>query len=185
MEVSQLEKLVREITGNILEIYLPEDPNCKYSNYTRVNGELNPSTKYGVKVNRDSYIEYNFTTSKNPETFIKTFITQYISKYEMKQGTTEFIDGKVVFVYPKKAEVINRLTTDRVTKYHYYTTLYGIGIFSLFTANIAKATEKLAEHLKKQGVEYHNEHSDAHWVYRFVISKGVETHNNILNNFNI
>lgn len=185
MEVRQLEKLAREITGKLLEIYIPEDPTCKYTNYRKAEGELKPSTKYGVMIERGYGIQYDFKTTKNPETFVKTFMTQYVSKYAVKQPKWETVDGQVCMVYPKKEEVIKQLTTDRVTKYHYYTTLYGIGMFAWFTQDITKATEALRKYLTDKGISYSNEYSEKHWAYRFVINKDVETHNNLLNQFSL
>ena len=56
-------------------------------------------------------------------------------------------------------------------------------MFAFFTKDIAIATAKLAKYLKENNISYSNEYSDAGWAYRFVISKKVEEHNELLKNF--
>jgi hypothetical protein len=181
MNSLQFENLAKEITGLNVKIYKPENPNDKWTSYLKFNGILEPSTKYGIYF--EDIIQYDFKTTKKVETFFKSFINQHIRKYEMKLATYEFVDGQVVAVYPKKEEVIKKYTSDRVSKYHYYTTLYGIGMFAIFTKDIAKATVELAKYLKSNDIKYYNEYSDAGWAYRFVINDKVENHNELLDNF--
>tara|TARA_R110002012_G_C11540162_1_gene601338 strand:+ start:360 stop:914 length:555 start_codon:yes stop_codon:yes gene_type:complete len=181
MDTVQFENLAKEITGLNIKVYEPVDPGCKYTSYVKFNGILEPSKKYGIYF--EESIQYDFKTTKKIETFFKSFINQHISKYEMKLPKYEFIEGKVVAIYPKKQDVIKKYTSNRVSKYHYYTTLYGIGMFAFFTKDIAIATAKLAKYLKDNNISYSNEYSDAGWAYRFVIGKKVEEHNDLLKNF--
>ena len=53
-----------------------------------------------------------------------------------------------------------------------YPTTYGIGICTLFRSRsgVDEDVTKVADALSSLGIEYRNEYSDEHWVYRFVIS---------------
>tara|TARA_R110002020_G_scaffold116709_1_gene267390 strand:+ start:38 stop:589 length:552 start_codon:yes stop_codon:yes gene_type:complete len=179
----QFENLAKEITGLDIKIFLPVDPKCKYTNYNKFDGVLKNSTKYGIYF--DGSIQYDFKTTKKTETFFKSFINQHISKYELKIPKYDILNGQVIEVYPKKQDIIKKYTSNRVTKYHFYTTLYGIGMFAFFTKDIALATLELTKYLKSKNIEYKNEYSDAGWVYRFVINKDIEIHNNLLNNLKL
>ena len=183
MDSLTFEKLAYEITGKNIQLFYPENENNKFTPYYRFSGFLEPSKKYGIYF--DNQIQFDFKTTKKVETFFKSFINQHIRKYEMKQPSFKMINGKVEYVYPKKEDVIKKYTSDRVTKYHYYTTLYGIGMFAFFTKDIVKATLKLAKYLESKGIKYSNEYSDAGWAYRFVIDKKIEEHNELLNEFNL
>jgi hypothetical protein len=184
MKAQQFENLAQEVTGQRIQLYEPHNPNDKWSSYSKFNGDLQPSTKYGININNEGII-YDFKTTTKVETFFKSFINQHIQKYEMKQMNFELIDGKVHTIYPTKEEVVKKYTTDRVTKYHYYTTLYGIGMFAFFTKDVAIATANLAKYLNDKGIKFYNEYSDAGWAYRFVIGKKVEEHNLLLENFEL
>lgn len=50
-----------------------------------------------------------------------------------------------------------------------YAASYGVGVDTLFDKE--KEGERVAEKLKKLGLKYRTEYSDAGWVYRFIISK--------------
>lgn len=183
MTHKHFQKLAYEVTRKNIVLYKYINEYEKYRGMVPISGDLQPSTSYGVCIG-DS-IEYTFKTTKNSETFFKSFINQHIRKYEMKQPKWgQLPDGSLGWIYPKKEEVVKKYTTDRVSKYHYYTTLYGIGMFAFFTKDIVKATVKLAKYLESKGIKYYNEFSDRGWAYRFVINKDVETHNELLNDFN-
>lgn len=53
-----------------------------------------------------------------------------------------------------------------------YPTTYGIGICTLFRsrAGVDEDVAKVADALSSLGIEYRNEYSNEHWVYRFIIS---------------
>lgn len=136
---------------------------------------LKASTIYGISIG-DLGIMYNFKTTKKPETFMKSFINQHIRKYEMSLYGNE---------NKTKKDIVESFMSDRVTKYNYYTTLYGIGTFCYFTRDITKATKEMKDYLNSKGIPFSNEFSDANWVYRFVINKPVEDHNDLLENFNL
>ena len=185
METINLENLAKKITGLNIKIFIPDNPNDKYTYYNRFNGVLSEETVYGVQI--DDCIEYTFKTTKKVETFFKSFINQHIRKYEMKQGFWGYIDDSknLGWVYPKKETIVKKLISDRVSKYHYYTTLYGIGMFAYFTRDVKNATKNLSEYLDSKNINYTNEFSEAGWVYRFVINSEVKNHNKLLENFNI
>jgi hypothetical protein len=66
----------------------------------------------------------------------------------------------------------------------FYTTLYGIWFWALFSSKQdVKVAKELHEYLKGKSIQFKNEWSDAGWVYRFVINSGVEIHNQLLLNF--
>ncbi len=183
MTANDFNKFASEFTGLNIHISKPDDLTKWASYYTvPLNNELEPSTKYGI-CNEDG-VMYDFKTTKKIDTFLKSFVNQHINKYELKQCRYELIDGQVVEIKPKKSDILKKYTEqNRVNKYFFYTTLYGIGMFAIFTKNIAESTVELAKYLKAKNIEYYNEYSDAGWAYRFVINKDVNTHNNLLESF--
>lgn len=135
---------------------------------------------YGIAI--DGSIEFDFKTGKREDTILKTFVTQFINKYECKRMVIK--DGE--FHYPDKKEVIAKLKdSNRVNKYFFYTTLYGIGYFCFFMGEktFNETNNKLSKYLVNKGIAFNNEFSDAAWVYRFVINKDVEKHNQLLKEF--
>ena len=183
MTALEFNNFAKEFTGLRIEIYKPQDLT-KWAIYRRLsdNAILEPSTKYGICIQNE--LLYDFKTTKKIDTFLKSFVNQHINKYEMNQGTYELINGCAEFVTPKKEDVIKKYTNqNRVNKFFFYTTLYGIGMFAFFTKNVKEVTSPLAEYLKTKNISYNNEYSDAGWVYRFVINKDVDKHNKLLEGF--
>ena len=96
------------------------------------------------------------------------------------------LDGK--HIGEAVGEIIAKLkNSNRVSKYFFYTTLYGIGYFCIFMSKdtFDKTNKNLADYLKSKNIEFKNEFSDAGWVYRFVINKDVEIHNTLLDEFDL
>ena len=183
MTATEFNNFATEFTGLRIKIYKPQDLT-KWAIYSPLsnNAVLEPSTKYGICIKNE--LLYDFKTTKKVDTFLKSFVNQHINKYEMKQGTYEIINGFAEFVTPKKEDILKKYTNqNRVSKYFFYTTLYGIGMFAIFTRDIKSATSVLAEYLKSKNIQYSNEYSDAGWAYRFVINKDVDTHNKLLEGF--
>ena len=60
-----------------------------------------------------------------------------------------------------------------------YPTTYGIGVWIFYNFHAEEDIQKVENILKEKGVEYYNEYSDKHWVYRFKISKKEENVNKI------
>ena len=153
---------------------------CEYSkDFTDI--ELN--TTYGVCINGNS-IDFDFKTGKNEDTIYKTFITQFINKYEMKRVV--LIDGEIRT--KTKQECLQEFkNSNRINKYFFYTTLYGIGFFSYFMNNdlINDTVLSIGKYLKENNITFKNETSEAGWVTRLVIKKDIQIHNNLLENYNL
>lgn len=137
---------------------------------------------YGVCINGGS-VDFVFKTGKNEDTFFKSFITQFISKFEMKR--TVLINGEIRC--KTKEECIKEFkNNNRVSKYIFYTTLYGIGFFSYFM-NIETEIDTMnliGKYLKSKGIQFKPEKSEAGWVTRLIINKDVSIHNKLLTEFN-
>lgn len=52
-----------------------------------------------------------------------------------------------------------------------YPTTYGIGVWVFYNYHAKECIDTVTELLKKYGIEYYNEFSEARWVFRFKISK--------------
>jgi len=59
-------------------------------------------------------------------------------------------------------------------KFSVYPTTYGIGLHVMFSREPRKLMETISSELSKKNIEHHTEYSDAHYVFRFVISKSSE-----------
>lgn len=180
---TDLEQFAKDVTGKHIKIFIQTGfGKSWYSQVFNSNfSTIEPETSYGVSVN-DNDIVYVFKTGKNRDSFLKSFLTQYISKYEMKQSVWK--DGEIV--KPTKEDVINKLrVNDRVYKSCFYTTLYGIGFFCflLSTDGFNKVKKVMGDYLDSLGIPYQNEFSEAGWVFRFLIGKDVNYHNEILEKF--
>lgn len=76
-------------------------------------------------------------------------------------------------VYQNFSKYFAKLVDDN--SFSIYPTSYGIGVSVLFFSRHDKpAIDGLKDILNKTGIKYSNEYSDAHWVYRFKISKSKE-----------
>jgi len=185
MEATQLINLTRDIFEVGIKIYLQTVPGKWWeSEYEEAKEPIKTNSIYGICVDGSTSIDYDFKTGKKEDNILKTFISQFISKYQCKQ----FIIKNNNFVYPTKKEVINSLkNSNRVSKYYFYTTLYGIGYFCIFmsTDKFNETNKLLSTYLKSKNILFTNEYSDANWVYRFVINKDVSIHNELLNNFKL
>lgn len=182
MKKSDLENFASDIVGKRVQILKPED-NSKFATYKNNFSEIEPEQKYGVYF--DGLIVYDFKTGKTEDNFYKSFVTQFINKCAIKQQ--QFIDGEIRT--PSKDEVVYRLKSrsNKVKKYYFYTTLYGIGYFCFFMQKdvFEDTNNKVGKYLKSKGIKFTNEFSEAGWVYRFVIKESQEKHNDLLENFEI
>jgi len=180
MKTSEFLKFANEFTGKNIKIYKPEN-DLKFASYFPYSGTMQPSTKYGISFG--NYIVFDFVTGKNEDNFFKTFVTQFINKYQVKQMIFE--NGELI--YPTKNQCIEKIKNEnRVNKNYFYTTLYGIGCFCYFMRRetLSGYSKVLSEYLTENNINFKNEFSEAGWVYRFLINKDVEIHNNLLENFN-
>lgn len=185
MKKQDLEQFARDITGKNIKVYIQTKFGRAWylQEFSQNFSNIEPETFYGIAVN-DTDIDYVFKTGKNKDGFLKSFLTQHISKYEMKQ--TIYQDGQLI--KPTREHVIERFrTSDRVYKSCFYTTLYGIGFFCylLNPEGFNKVRRVMGCHLDSLGVKYDNEFSEAGWVFRFVINKDVEFHNEVLEKYEI
>jgi len=179
MNATEFIKFANDFTGKNIKLYKPENL-LKYASYYPENGILQPSTKYGISIG--GYIVFDFITGKNEDNFFKTFVTQYINKYQCKQMIFE--NGELI--YPSKQQCIEKIkNSDRVNKNYFYTTLYGIGCFCYFMrqSTLSSYAAILSNYLKSKNIAFKNEFSEAGWVFRFCINKNVELHNQLLNDF--
>ena len=75
--------------------------------------------------------------------------------------------------YGKFAMAMQRLCKERglTNKFCVYPTTYGIGVWLFYNFNSDKHIAQVEEIMKERNIEYYNEYSDHHWVYRFKVSK--------------
>jgi hypothetical protein len=187
MENIQLKQVAKSIFNKDIEIYIQTKHGKWYeSKYEKNTESIKLNTVYGISVREMGFglysIDFDFKTGKSEDTILKTFVTQFINKYECKQLVIK--DGK--FCKPDKKEIIEKYkNSDRVNKFFFYTTLYGIGYFVFFMGKKAfeSTNKKLSDYLFNKGIEFRNEFSDAGWVYRFVINKDITIHNKLLSEF--
>lgn len=183
MEKNQLEIFARSIMNEQVYLYKQTKAGKWYEQEFRKDfTEIEPETVYGVY--SSSMLEFTFKTGKNADNYLKTFVTQYISKYATKRS--EWVGNDLV--KPTKEQVIEKLrNNNRVSKYLFYTTLYGIGWFCFLSGkkSFDETNEKLSAYLKSKGISFMNEFSEAGWVYRFVLNKDVEVHNRLLSEMSI
>jgi hypothetical protein len=182
------EKLVNEILVNSgfnvsITFHLIKNQEAKkwYEiEYTSDFENIEENTRYGISFG-DRVIEYDFKTGKI-DSLLKSFLNSFANKYRY----TEWVDGSVEMKADKKRtlEKIISSNQNRVYRGLFYTTLYGIGFWALFSSKQdVKVAKELHEYLKGKSIQFKNEWSDAGWVYRFVINSGVEIHNQLLLNF--
>jgi hypothetical protein len=181
MNAQNFNLFASDFTGKKVRIYKPENLT-KYASYYPLSKTeiIHTSTKYGIEIG--DYIAFDFVTGKSEDNFFKTFVTQFISKYQVKQMIFE--NGELI--YPTKKQCVEKLkNSDRVNKHYFYTTLYGIGIFCFFMhqSSLRSCSCVLDKYLKSINVNYQNEFSEAGWVYRFLIKQSIEKHNELLTNF--
>lgn len=186
MTKQQLEEFATQIHEDEVNIWVQTKAGKWYEKqYSSVFTEIKTDTVYGISFG-DSEICYDFKAGKNIDNIMKSFVNQYISKYASKQMRWDSENSG--FTKVTKEQALNKLKNqDRVTKSFFYTTLYGIGCISfIVSATAFKTINKLMhDYLTKNNISYTNEYSEAGWVYRFVINKSIEEHNEILKNLEL
>ena len=187
METKQFEVLVNEVLSNskiqkqvtILRL-INQSAKKWYDKSYEPCDILEVGIIYGVVI--DGVVEFDFKVGSIDSLF-KSFLRRFSNSVKIVNLNSEFFD------YYTKDEVLDKIilsNKDRVYRGCFYTTLYGIGFWSIFSSRENKEVAvQLHEYLKTKGIKYTNEFSDAGWVYRFVIKQGVEMHNALLNNFKI
>lgn len=182
----KFETLINEILSasgitHTVTFRLIEDQNskCYYKNNIGFTDFIE-NTKYAVIY--DGYNQFTLKVGKI-ENLLKTFITQYCSRLTAYRQDEQGYWGTVLIKKEVFAKIVNA-NQDRVYKGLFYTTLYGIGFWAIFsTKKDVETAGSLANYLKSNNIEYKNEWSDAGWVYRFKTGKDVLTNNNLLENF--
>ena len=82
-------------------------------------------------------------------------------------------DKRYSGIYGKFAQMMQKLLNENNITNHFviYPTTYGIGVWCFYNFNAKKDISLVTDIMNRNNIEYYNEFSDAHWVYRFKISK--------------
>ena len=180
MDLTYFETLISTLTGRKIKVYILENQQAKKwwdKKYIETNS-IEEDTIYGISI--DNSIAFDFKTGKI-DSFLKTFVTQYISKYAITCYV--LINGEMV--KPTKEQAFNNLklsNSERLGAYLFYSTNYGIGFWQIFTSNNAKekATNILFNLLKTKNIIWTNEDSEAGWVYRTKFAGSYLDHNEVI-----
>lgn len=184
-------EIFNELINEILSLYkidvkillLQNQHATKWYDKTYTNNfdEIKENTIYGISIN--GIIDFDFKVG-TIDNLLKKFITTFTTKYKHVD-----VSSTIELRYKTKEELrdeILKYNKDRIYKGLFYTTLYGIGYWCIFsTKKDNEIALQLHEYLKNNNIKYSNEYSEAGWVYRFKINKSVTEHNTLLNNFNI
>ena len=184
--IQNVKSMIWDLFENSIEIFEQTNAGKWYEKKYQKTDTILPQKVYGIKVENGGYIEFDFVSPKNEESILKSFLNQYISKYQSKLPMIE--DGKILDLSPKekKQKILEKIkNSDRVENWVFYTTLYGIGTFCFFMSpqTLKQVHIKMASFLNQNNIEFKNEFSDAGWVYRFLINKPIDVHNQLLSNF--
>lgn len=187
MNKTEFNNLVNDILINAgyepVKILLLEDQTAKKwydQKFTRNFDEITEDTIYGISI--DNMIDYNWKSGK-----IENLLKSFLIKYASRKTEYKIVNGvfKTVSIKDEVIKKIIERNQNRVLRGMFYTTLYGIGFWCIFsTENDMQIAKQLHTYLKSKKVSYTNEFSDARWVYRFVINDKVEVHNQLLKEFN-
>lgn len=147
--------------------------------YTTDCPEITENTKYGIRYKGDYTVSFDWKSGK-----IENLLKSFLTKYANKQRTFCYETGNWISLKNETLDTIIQKNKDRVFIGAFYTTLYGIGFWSIFSSKKDNETAKaLHDFLKSNNISYKNEYSDAYWVYRFKIGSTIEVHNNLLESF--
>jgi hypothetical protein len=158
-------------------------------------------------------VSFYWKTPKSDEKMLRSFITAFCSKYRepnpAKYGPCSiYTEAKTwdqkteeerehcymhhsTNMYSKErlleqvqANFNSPEITDGLIKYGFYPTEYGVGIFVVFeTDYVKRAVNAMYNFLKKKGIPFSNEYSDARWVFRFKLNLTKQVHQNLLTGF--
>lgn len=202
METKNFEKLIQGITGRDFQVNTKDvllQPDTEYIIF-----RILPITK--------NNIVFKFKTPKNPEKILRTFVTTFTTKYrEPDPSTYDYTYGDKKYTWEELTEkekeycylhhvshmynkkelldiIHNNLTKENITelfsKYGFYSTLYGIGIFLVFAGvRELEAIKLMHQYLLEKNIPFKTEFSDAKWVFRFKLELTKQIHNDILLNF--
>lgn len=203
MNTSNFQSLIQHVTGRPFVIDTP-DPEIILGKEYRVYRTL-PITGRNVS--------FKWVAPQSTEKVLRSFITAFCSKYFEPDpaayngcyyGEASKWENKTEeqreYAYSHhrsnmftKDELLKQVeanfnqpsTTETMVKFAFYTTEYGIGIFSFWeTTFVVNAINKLKDFLQAKSIPFTNEYSDARWVYRFKLNLNKEIHGQILSSFN-
>lgn len=128
--------------------------------FLRLGGKLQDASSLqilGFDKETDAFINVNFNTPKNKE-ITTSYLFDKVDKHLNREST-----------YKNLRCIFERL----LPSYSFYATTYGIGMDALFKSHevVKRDAHKLHQYLTDNHIEFHNEYSDAGWVWRFVIAK--------------
>lgn len=185
----EFERLINEILRNAgfdysFKIWLLIDQNAKKwyeKKYTSDFEEIEEGTIYGISFSTGGSVEFDFKTGKM-DNLLKSFLIKFASRqkaYRLVNGYYQTISTR-----DEVMEKIKESNKDRVYMGLFYTTLYGIGMWAIFSTrkDMVKNAD-LSRFLTDRKVPFSNEWSDAGWVYRFKIGKDIELNNKLLTEF--
>lgn len=176
MDKAQFNDLLNQITGEKLDIQLLTKDGKWYEKEYSKTDTISENSTYGIII--DHVIWFDLKLGKS-ESFIKTFITQYVNKYLSKRYDNEGGElGK-----DKAYQLLEqRIGTLRLGFKTLYSTNYGIGQWVLMNSkkNIDETKSELSTFLKSKGIKFENEYSDAHWVYRYKFLGSFLDHNELI-----
>ena len=183
MEVTQFNKIASLITGRTCELISDSEM-------------IELSTDYRIKVEEGFYWAFEFKSGKSYDNLINTFISQFTSKY--KEQLPEFKGKKFYDLshhFYSKHQLMEQIKLnfesssfiEKYSKYGFYSTNYGIGIFSLLlrSDDITTISKQLNKILLSNKIKFHNEYSDKRWVYRWVINLDKTLHSNIIKQLSV
>lgn len=184
MNIHKFNSLISLITNKSLFV------NC-----SEVDLEVDYLYEIYEKIENEDKIKFafDFKTSKNIDRFLSTFITQFCNKY--KEQLDEFKDkkhytlshhlkSKYILLEEIKSNFKNEDFLNNYSKFGFYSTNYGIGIFTQYLSSdsISKIADQLSDSLIKKSIPFFNELSKKEYVYRWVINLSKEIHYTLIPN---
>ena len=175
--------------------------------------ELQPEKEYHIYRKlpiTERTVSFYWKTPKKPESFLRSFITAYASKYrepnparyrgqhggesweQKSPKQREYAYSNHASNMFSKKQLIEQIEANANTpgmdkvfsKYGFYATEYGIGIFVFYGGEyVIKACKSMTEFLQGRNIPFSNELSDAHWVLRYKINAGKNIHESLLKSY--
>lgn len=180
MEKQNFETIIKLITNRDLTI-----------NTTNNIVELNK--QYSIYYN--GIFNFTFKTPKHYDSLLSTFINQYSKKFkQVQQKYIDLFNFKNQNAYMKNHcytsvmlldEIKENFKKDSVINYYsrygFYSTEYGIGIFVQFLSE--QSFDNMEKFLLSKNIPYSLEYSTKEYVLRFKIKVSKDFHQNLLENF--
>lgn len=129
-----------------------------------------------IPLSKCTMLIINWSLDKNGEP--ERFLGKSLRLPKKMEITLAWILGKIENgkAYQSFAEQFNCLLNKKFpNRFLAYPTTYGIGVFIIFGGKrTGQEIELIKKELESRNIQYQNEFSKAHWVYRFKISKAKE-----------